>query len=559
VSAISPGSDLYIDVPISTDPQDLLTDCYNYLAAVIPGWAPSAGNLDVWLLMAIASICAETRDVASLVPANIFRWFGANLINVPPIDEAQATCTTTWTMINSNGYTIPAGTQVDIPVAGSSPIPFITTADAIVPPGSTVAAGVVIEAVDPGTVANNIGSIGGTVELLDALTFVSSIVQATVPTGGVDAELDSDYLNRLASELQLLAPRPILPRDYAIYSRNVANVYRAAAIDLYNPLHNLLTANDASLETSVGNWVNKANATVAQDATFGVDGTKSLKLTSLAAGDMTAVVSNTGQVPVVVGETYTFLATVKPASARTCAVGVDWYTAGNVFISTVYGAGVAVGAGATTALTATLVAPATAAFARIVVKVQATAAAGEVANFDKMSVRHGSTTDWVAGGTGETNQPRTVTVAATDINGVPIDAPTKAALQTYLSAARESTFLVYVIDPTVDLIDVTVSVKALPGWDTALVNTNVQQAITDFLDPTTWGSFSGNQNPQDWNNTTVLRYNAMIAIVGDAPGVAYVESLTMAQHGTALAAADVTLTGVFPLADANILTVTVDA
>jgi hypothetical protein len=557
VSAINPASDLYIDVPIDTDPQDLLSDCYDYLAAAIPGWAPSTGNLDVWLLMAIASICAETRDVASVVPADIFRWFGANLVNIPPINEAQATCTTTWTMVDTNGYTIPAGTQVDIPVPGSSPIPFITTTDVIIAPGSNVAAGVTIEAVNPGSAPNDIGSIGGTVELLDALTFVASVVQSSVPTGGVDDELDTDYLNRLAAELQLLAPRPILARDYAIYSRNIANVYRAAAIDLYNPVHNLLTANDASLETSVGNWVNKANATVTQDATFGVDGTKSLKLVSIAAGDMTAVVSNTGQVPVAVGETYTFLATVKPAAARTCAVGVDWYTAGNVFISTVYGAGVAVGAGATVALSATLVAPATAAFARIAVKAQATAAAGEVANFDKMSVRHGATTDWVAGGTAETNVPRSVTVAATDINGNPIDAATKTALLAYLQASRESTFLVYVLDPVINLIDVTTSVKAQPGWDIALVNANVVNALTTFLSKASWGNFQG-QNPQDWTNTSVLRYNALLAVIGEAAGVAYVEALTFGIHGGALAGTDLTLIGEFPLAQSSTLTVTVD-
>lgn len=547
MSAIGPGSDLYIDVPIDTDPQDLLTDCYNYLAANIPGWAPAQGNLDVWLLMAIASICAETRDVASLVPASIFRWFGANLINVPPIDDAPAVLTSTWTMVDTNGYTIPAGTQVAIPIAGASPIPFITTADTVIAPGSSVATNVQLQAVNPGADANTIGSIAGPITLLDALTFVSTVVQSSLPTGGVDAELDEDYLNRLASELQLLAPRPILARDFAIYSRNVTNVYRVAAYDGYNPLHNLMTLNDASLETSIGNWIANTNCTVTWDATWGADGTHSLKMTSVAAGNMDAVKNSTGQSPVTPGEVYTAVATVKPASTRSCYVGIAWYTSGGAWLSTSTGSAPSCPAGVATQLSATGPAPATAAFARVDLVVIGAAAAGEVANWDKMSFRHGSTTDWVPGGTAETGQPRMVTVAATDINGNPIDSATKTALQNYLQSVRETTFLVYVIDPTVDIIDVTCAVKAQPNWDTTLVRANVIDAISTFLNTQDWGTYPGTHNPQDWNNVTVLRYNALLAIIGEAAGVAYVETLTFGPHGGALAAADLTLTGVFPL------------
>jgi Baseplate J-like protein len=562
VSAINPGSDLYIDVPLDTDPQDLLNECYTYLASVIPGWAPAQGNLDVWLLMAIASLAAETRDVASLVPQDIFRWFGANLVNIPPIDEAEAIGHTTWHMVDTNGYTIPAGTQVEIPVAGQSPVPFITTFDTVVAPGSSVVAGVEIQAVNPGAAANDLGSIGGAVTLLDTLTFVSSVTQDDVPTGGVDAELDSDYLDRLAAELQLLAPRPILARDYAIYSRNVAGVYRAAAQDLYTPYHNMLTANDASVETSIGDWVADVNCAVAWDATFGVDGTHSVKMTSTAAGDMTAVLAAAGEVAVVAGDEYTVIAEVRPASARNCSVGMRWYDGTHTLISTTYGADVAVGAGVTAQVTADLNAPATAAYGRQVLRVKATGAGGEVANWDEMGIRHGNTDtlDWVPGGTSETNSPRTVTVAATDINGNPIDAATKTALDNYLQSAREVNFLVYVVDPVVSLIDVTVHVKAQPNWDTTLVQTNVTDALTSFLNKLTWGTFPGQHNPQDWNNTQVLRYNALLAVVGEAAGVAYVESLTFGVNGLgAQGSVDLTLPGIFPLPSANVLAVTVDA
>jgi uncharacterized phage protein gp47/JayE len=61
-------------------------------------------------------------------------------------------------------------------------------------------------------------------------------VTLDAPTaGGVDAESDADYLDRLHELLTLLAPRPILPNDFAVLARTVAGVGRATAIDLYNP------------------------------------------------------------------------------------------------------------------------------------------------------------------------------------------------------------------------------------------------------------------------------------------------------------------------------------
>jgi hypothetical protein len=53
--------------------------------------------------------------------------------------------------------------------------------------------------------------------------------------GGVDEESDDDYLDRLASALTLLAPRPILPNDFAVMAQQVPGVGRATAIDLYQP------------------------------------------------------------------------------------------------------------------------------------------------------------------------------------------------------------------------------------------------------------------------------------------------------------------------------------
>lgn len=231
----------YIAPPLVTEPADLADESFAYLEAQVDGWLPSPGNLDTWMVESIAQLAGELMDVASAVPASIFRYFGATLLNLPPAEAVSATGITSWVVRDSLGYTIPAGTLVGIPADGDELVPFETAADAVIPPGSVGADGVVIIAQEPGTDANG---LTGQPELVDALDFVTGVALTgpfdpglgmAATTGGVDPESDAEYQNRLRELLQLLAPRPILPNDFAVLAKTVPGVYRATAIDLYNP------------------------------------------------------------------------------------------------------------------------------------------------------------------------------------------------------------------------------------------------------------------------------------------------------------------------------------
>jgi hypothetical protein len=127
----------YIRFPIETNPQQLALDVYNYIRARSPQWNPNDGNLDVWIAQAFAAVAADNRDLASDVPDDIFRYFGSSLLALPPLDEAQSTVASTWTMIDNAGHTIPAGTVVSINDIGGNPIPFETLVDTIVAAGAT--------------------------------------------------------------------------------------------------------------------------------------------------------------------------------------------------------------------------------------------------------------------------------------------------------------------------------------------------------------------------------------------------------------------------------------
>jgi hypothetical protein len=147
---------------------------------------------------------------------------------------------------------------------------------------------------------------------------------------------------------------------------------------------NALTGANSTFEGSLGNWVAVTNNTSTDTAAQAHGGVNSMSMSSTAAGDMTSASCVAGSIAaqgfaVVPGSAVTVQGWVRAAvSARTCSVGVDWYTSGGGFISTSYGTGAADSTSAWTLISASVTAPATAAFARVNAKVAATGAGAEV-------------------------------------------------------------------------------------------------------------------------------------------------------------------------------------
>jgi hypothetical protein len=139
--------------------------------------------------------------------------------------------------LNVDGHTISPGTQVGIRDGNGTLIPFYTMTEVIIPGGNNQsgASEVQLIAITPGKAPNNIGVNLAEIELIDSLAWVDRIVQNGVPLGGIDAENDRDYLNRLSQELTTLTPTPVLPQDFSVLARTVAGVQRAYTFDGYNP------------------------------------------------------------------------------------------------------------------------------------------------------------------------------------------------------------------------------------------------------------------------------------------------------------------------------------
>jgi hypothetical protein len=195
----------YIVVPLETDVEDILANFVAFVQNRFPGWQPLDGELDTAVSEAYAAQAADNRDLVTQVMDSIFRYFGASLIGVPPLAAASATTTTTWHLTDTNGHTIPAGTQVSIFNSSGDAIPFVTINEVVVPPGAnTTATGeVVVSSLQPGQDNNGLGGVGDAVQLEDVFPWVTSIAMTAATSGGADDEDDDAYLNRLSDELRL--------------------------------------------------------------------------------------------------------------------------------------------------------------------------------------------------------------------------------------------------------------------------------------------------------------------------------------------------------------------
>ena len=111
------------------------------------------------------------------------------------------------------------------------------------------------------------------------------------------------------------------------------------------------------------------------------------------------------------------------------------------------------------------------------------------------------------------DNPGNITVAVYGL-GALLTTEQKADLQTYLSDRASANLDIHVIDPNMETVNVTVTVKKYPQYTDLQVETDVTTILEDYLSPTTW----------PWKGT--LRYNELITAISNSTMVDYVAAMT---------------------------------
>lgn len=230
---LSPDVSRYVDLSIfDRDAQVIFEDALASLQNSLPDFIAREGTTEVVLMEALALevsylIFAANRLPGATVEA-LLRLFG-----ISPLLGTAATATFEFTGIGTSGFTVPEGTRVQVTVSPGNTVTFATSSELIVSPGNATGT-VAGEALTVGTAPNGL-DVGSSVSVVDALASVQSVALDTSPAGGVDPETGSQFLSRGTERLGRLTEALVLPSQFERYALEQEGIFRARAIDLYDP------------------------------------------------------------------------------------------------------------------------------------------------------------------------------------------------------------------------------------------------------------------------------------------------------------------------------------
>ncbi len=250
----------FVELLTENDPLTLLEAKRAEMRSHYEDWDPARAGLADWMLQTGSRYDSTTREQFSSVAKAVFKKFGETIAEVPPILPAPATATSTWTLIDTEGHTIEAGTLVTIAIDGDDVRIFEVVADVEVKAGSitTKAGEVVLQDAEAGTEGNKLTAAP---QPYSAVAFVDSIALIGETSGGVDAEDEDEYVDRLREELQLRSLSLTLARDFEIDATAIPGIERALCIPGYDneakkenvPLcFTVVPIDDAGIESSAG-------------------------------------------------------------------------------------------------------------------------------------------------------------------------------------------------------------------------------------------------------------------------------------------------------------------
>lgn len=195
----------------------------------VPGWRNAPGSIEDLQWDTIADVAAEQAETLKAELTGVFRSLGP-LAKTPPIEPVAASAVATFTLADTAGHTVEKGAVVGLRDADNELQGFTLPADLVVAPGASTGTATVL-ALEPGTSANG---VAGKAELIQTPAFVTEVTLAE-SRGGLEAESEDDYLDRLTDAFELQKPGPVIAADAARLALGIPGVYRATAVDNLKP------------------------------------------------------------------------------------------------------------------------------------------------------------------------------------------------------------------------------------------------------------------------------------------------------------------------------------
>lgn len=229
----SPDVKPYVDLTLyDSDVQDIFEAALANLQAYLPDWEPREGHTEVMLLETLALQVAESVFAINRVPGAVVEVL-LRLYGIERDPGSPPVASLTFTVSDTTGHTIPAGTRVALPIADDdTAIVFATDEPLLVPPGQLT--GTVTGTADINTtIANGLSDVLG-IDLLDSVVFVESVALDGAVGGGTNVEDDASWFQRGIQRFSRLSEALVLPRHFVTAALERPGVARAVAIDNYD-------------------------------------------------------------------------------------------------------------------------------------------------------------------------------------------------------------------------------------------------------------------------------------------------------------------------------------
>jgi len=224
-------------------------------------------------------------------------------------------------------------------------------------------------------------------DLADGTTYRAYVRVAQLVNG-------SNYFSDWAySQFTIDVDAPATPLITAFYDSTAG----AVTVTVFGRT-NVLSPNQASLETNTTGWEATTNCAIARSTAQASIGSASLEVTASAAGDAVASTTIGTKFLVTANQEFSAIADCKAGSTtRSCQVGIRYLTTTGTTISTTFGTAVSATSSAFVTANATVLAPPTATHAQVFVKI-VSASSGGVHYVDKIAFHAGDEPVFTRGG-----------------------------------------------------------------------------------------------------------------------------------------------------------------
>jgi hypothetical protein len=558
----------FIQANVTTDPSTLLDQEVDAMNTTLTGngyapWSAQDAQLAVIILATIGQLFADVvQTSASVLPA-IFRAVGTQLFGIPYQNGVNAKAVTLWTFTSASpagGYDIDQGTAVIIDGQ-----PFYVQDDYTSNEGDTSATLTLIAA-QFGVAYNDLGGVDQVVQPNDQIDYVAQIMTLSPTSGGQDPQTDEDYQNAFAAELTLLAPRPLVDADFAIFvqtdtSENATGVAvgRATTLDGYYPDGRVLSTGGTASPSTLTCTITNGSPTVY----YAGSGTQVPEVGATVTGTGIPTSTTVAASPAPTDSSFTLTANATASGSETLTVSaLSGYGPEHLTCT------------ANITNSSAAVTLATTPFKGMIPDVGARVTGAGIPNGATVLASPAPTTSGfsLSANATATTSGETLTISSwtsvslaectfiTDDNGDALTPADMDAELAWLETYRPQNYLLSVTGPSYTTIYVTCLVKVLPNYDPSSIEANAQTALLNWLSSAYWGNPSNQSNV--WLNSgdgfNIVRYKEAIA-VATVPGVAYVDTLTLGTSPSPGGTSDITMAGPAPLplsTDSTILVTT---